>query len=232
MGNKLNRKLRAADIAILVAVLGSLWGLSEVVLNEGIRSAGLPWRAGILTGVGMLILGMGLGLLRKPSLLLMIPVIAILMKQLAVPVLHVSTLCKANSCLATMLQGAVLAGGVGLLGRRLSGGKLVLGSVGAIAALGSAVPFYFIGLRLAPCPYLLSFNRPEGFAAFMMAEGLVWAAFSALSLPLGYHLGVKAAEPVASLEARKPLAYYAASVCLVICCWTAAAITISSVGVS
>jgi hypothetical protein len=98
--------------------------------------------------------------------------------------------------------------------------------MGGVAALGSAVPFYFLGLRLAPCPYLLSFNRPEGFVAFLMAEGLVWAALSALSLPLGYHLGVKARKPLAALENRKPLVYYAASLGLVLCCWIVAAVTI------
>jgi len=218
------------DILIGMVVLGSVWGLSEVILNDAIRAYELPWRAGILAGVGMLWMGIGLGLIRSPWLLVGLPIAAACLKQLVVPILHVSVLCKANSCLAIGLQAFCLAGVVGMAGRRAFGGGFGRATMGAGAALGSALPFYFIGLRLAPCPYLLSFGRPEGLGAFMLTEGLVWAAFAGLGFPLGYRLGTTLADPVGSLHARKPLVYYGSAAGLTLFCWAVAALRISAAG--
>ncbi|MCK4548468.1 MAG: hypothetical protein KAW17_13620 [Candidatus Eisenbacteria sp.] len=224
-----NRRANPANLWIGIAVLGSLWGLSEVVLNDAVRATGLPFRAGILAGVGMLLMGMAVGFLRRPWVLLGIPVVAVVLKQLVVPVLGVSVLCKANSCLGVGLQAVVLAGVVGLAGRRLRKTGVRVAS-GAGAALISAVPFYFIGLRVAPCPYLLSFDRPGGFAAFMAVEGISWAVFSALLFPLGYRLGAGARDPLSALGTARPGLYYAASVAAAAVCWIVAGFFIAGVG--
>lgn len=219
-----------ADILITILVLGSLWGFLEVVLNDAIRSAGLPYRAGILTGVGMLIMGIAVGFVRRPSVLLGIPVVAILLKQLVVPILGVSVLCKANSCLAVALHALVLGGVVRFAWRSVADSGLARVGTGAASALGSAVPFYFIGLRLAPCSYLLSFNRPGGLASFMGTEGLVWAVFSGILFPAGYLLGATARDPLSSLEAERPRTYYALASGLAAFCWIAAALAIAATG--
>ena len=215
-------------ILVAVLVLGSLWGLSEVLLNDVIRSAGLPWRAGILFGVGMLLMGIALGFLRKPIALPGIALVAILMKQMVVPILGVSILCKANSCIAVMLQATVLGGLAGLAGRRLSASRRIHAGAGGITGLLSAVPFYFIGLRAAPCPYLLSFGRPGGFAAFLVSEGLVWAAFGAILFPLGHGLGERLGSPRGAKWTRRPLLYYGTSAVLALFCWILAGLTMVS----
>ena len=227
---KINMTKRSQPVNVLIAilVLGSLWGLSEVVLNSAIRTAGLPFRAGILTGVGIGIMGVAIGIFRKSSILIGIALVAILCKQLVVPILHVSVMCKANSCLAVMLEGVALTGVVSLAARKLERGYLPRIAVGASGALLASIAFYFIGMRVVPCPFLRSFNRPGGFVAFLTVEGLVWAVFSAIFFALGYWLGTRFRNPVLTLQTRKPLLYYTTSSALVICCWAASAFAIGA----
>lgn len=224
---KVLKRTQPMDVLLAVVVLGSLWGLAEVVLNGAIRVTGLPFRAGILTGVGVGLLAIAAGAFRRSVILVFIPLIAILCKQLVVPILGVSVLCKANSCLAVVLEGLAVTGVVYLAGRKLDRNRLAQIGSGASATLLAAGVFYFIGTQLAPCKYLLSFNRPDGFAAFLVAEGLVWAAFSALLFPVGYWIGVRFRDTVLVLE-RKPLLYYATSAALVVGSWTASTLAISA----
>lgn len=230
MEMKINEIKRAqlVDVLIAIVVLGSLWGLSEVVLGGAIRAAGLPYWAGILTGVGIGIMGIAVGVLRKPSMLAGIALVAILCKQLVVPILHVSVMCKANSCLAVMLEGLALAGVVSLAGRKLDRGYLAQIASGASAPLLAAAAFYFVGMRVAPCRYLLSFNRPGGFVAFLAVEGLVWAVFSAILFPVGYWVGARLRETILALRMRKPLFYYTTFAALAVSCWVASAFAITA----
>ncbi len=213
---------------IIILVLGSLWGFSEMVLGSAIRAAGLPFRAGILTGIGMGLLAIALGASRRSLWLPGIALLAALCHQLAVPILHVSFMCRANSFLAVLLEGAALAGVALLVGRRLERGVPIQAASGATAALLAAGAFYFLGLRLAPCQYLLSFNRPGGLLAFMGAEGLIWAAFSALLVPVGYRIGTQLAASFRNAGQRKPTLYYLTSAVIVILCWAASALVIAA----
>ena len=228
MGISEIKRFRQVDVLIGIVVLGSLWGLAEVILGGAIGAAGLPYRSGILTGFGVGIMGIAVGGFRKPLMLAGIALVAILCKQLVVPILHVPVTCEANSCVAVMLEGLALAGVVSLAGRKLDKGSLVKIASGASAALLAAVAFYFVGMRVAPCRYLLSFDRPGGFVAFLGAEGLVWAAFSAILFPLGHRIGARLKDTVLVLGTRKPWSYYAASAALVVCCWAASAFAIAA----
>jgi len=222
------KRAQRVDLLITIVVLGSLWGLSEVVLGGAIRAAGLPYRAGILTGVGIGIMGIAVAVLRKPLTLAGVALVAISCKQLVVPILHISVMCKANSCLAVMLEGLALAGVVSLAGRKLDRSHLTRIASGASAALLAAAAFYFIGMRVTPCRHLLSFNRPGGFVAFLTVEGLVWAVFSAILFPAGYWVGTRLRGTVFALRTRKPLFYYTTFAALVVCCWVASAFAIAA----
>jgi len=222
------RRARLVDVVIAILVLGSLWGLSEVVLGGAMGAAGLPYRAGILTGIGIGIAGIAAGAFRKPFMPAGIALVAVSCKQLVVPILHVSVMCKANSCLAVMLEGLALAGVVSLAGRKLDRGYLAQIAGGVSAALLASAAFYFTGMRVAPCQYLLSFNRPGGLVAFVAVEGLVWAAFSALLFPVGYRLGARLRDTAVVLGSRKPLFYYATATALVVCCWVASGFAIAA----
>jgi len=228
MRNDEIKRAQPADVWIAIMVLGSLWGLSETALSGVITAAGLPYRAGILTGVGIGLLAVAVAAFRKPLILPAIAAVAILCKQLVVPILHVSVMCKANSCLAVMVEGLVLAGGVTLAGRKLHRGTLARIASGALAALSAAAAFYFVGMRVAPCRYLLTFDRPGGLQAFMVAEGLVWAVFSGLLFPAGYWVGARLEDSGFALGRKNPLAYYVTSAVLVVLCWLASAFAIAA----
>jgi hypothetical protein len=222
---------RSPNAILILLVLGSLWGLSEVILNDVIRSSGLlPYRAAILTGIGVLCMGAAIGFLRRPLVLLGMPVVAILMKQMVVPILGVSVLCKMNSCIAVAIQGTVLAGIVRLWQGRVTRSRWARVGTGASAGLLSAVPFYLIGLQAAPCAYLLSFSHPGGLVSFLTHEGLVWAGCSGILFPVGYWLGSMARNPAESPGRQSRLAYNGVSAALVVGSWVGAALFISAAG--
>jgi len=214
------------DVWVGILALGSLWGFSEVVINGAIGAAELPYRAGILTGIGIGLMAIALAMFRKPLMLVGIAIVAILCKQLVVPLLHVSMMCKANSCLAVLLEGLAMAGTATLAGRKVHSSNLARMASGVSAALLAAGAFHFLGIRLAPCQYLLSFNRPDGLLAFLAAEGVPWAIFSALLFPVGYRIGEWLEDTTLALRTRQPLLYYATNGALVVGCWLASAAAI------
>lgn len=219
------------DILIMVLVLGTLWGFSEVVLSDAIKIWGIPFRAGILTGIGMGIMGIALGFNKKVLPLIGITLVTILAKQLVIPVLQCSVLCKANSCAAVFLQGGVLCGAAAIAGQKLHNLKPARFITPVSAALVAAGAFYFIGMRLAPCPYLLSFNHPGGLLSFYGAEGLSWAIFSGILFPTGYKLGAVLKNTIPVIKAAKPAAYYITAASCLICCYTAITAAIIKSGI-
>ena len=126
-------------------------------------------------------------------------------------------MCKANSCLAVFLHGAFLTGSVALMGKG-RGNSVRLSLVGFSAVLLSATAFYFAGMRLAPCAYLLSFNSPGGLLTFMTAEGIAWAVLAGITLPVGYRLGEALINGISQFRLR-PLFYYSISSAVIVCCW-------------
>ena len=220
-----NRQQGLLRLITGILFFGSLWGLSEVALGGGLRAASFPYRAGLLTAIGMAIMGIALANFRKPLMLVGIGSVAMLVNLLAVPLLHVSVACKANSCIAVGLESASL-GLVAVLLMAKAGGSVYarMGS-GAFAAVMASAAFYFVGTHVAPCNYLLSFTSP---GTFVVQEGLVWAAFSAVLFPLGYLAGERlAVKPLPALAGRG-LAYYATAAGAVILCLGFSALAIVS----
>jgi len=126
-----------------------------------------------------------------------------------------------------MIEGLAVAGVVYLVGRRLDRSRLVQMASGASGALLAAGAFYFAGMWLAPCKYLLSFNSPAGFVNFMLVEGLVWTVFAAAFFPVGHWVGARLRDTVLAQES-KPWLYYATSAALVAGSWTASAVAIAT----
>ena len=225
---KKREHLKTIDILIVILILGSLWGLSEVILNGIIQQTGIPYRTGILVGVGMGLMGISVGIFKKSSFLIGIAVIAILCKLLVVPILHVSIMCKANSCLAVIIDSLALTGAVVLIGHKMYK-KLRYRIIGGlVAGLSAGVVFYFVGMKAAPCPSLLTFAGLQGFGLFLLNKCLVWMVFSGIFFPVGYILGNRLKDIVFVIRIEKPLFYYATSVTLIVCCWLAVAFAITA----
>ncbi len=219
MNNSENKyHVSAVDGIILALVLGSLWGLCESVFGNVSRAAGIPFRGGMLTGIGMMLMGFGFGIMRRPLPAMFVALVAAATMQLSVPVLHCSFLCKANSGLAVMLHGGMLAGCLSLYGRRRARTSSGYALAGFSAAMLSSLVFYFAGMRLAPCAYLLSYNVDGGLVRFLFREGAVWGAFSALLLPAGVMAGSRAAAALYSWKIHRPGVMYGASLASIAVC--------------
>lgn len=194
-------------LAIGILVLGSLWGMSEVALGGALRIAEFPYRSGLLTGIGMAIIGMAWANSKEPLMPVGIGVVSAMVNQLAVPLLGVSLMCKANSCLAIVIEAASLGIVATVLMRKTSNVYTRMGT-GAFAALLASVGFFCIGPHVAPCNYLLSFPH---LGAFVVKEGLVWAAFAGILFPFGYLVGEKLSLKLPVLVQKGGLFYYGAA---------------------
>ena len=209
---------KALDIGLAILVLGSIWGLVEVL--GGALST--PYRSGILMGAGFMVMGVALSVFKRAWILPGMVLVTVLCKQLVVPLLHVPPMCMANSCLAIAIGGSSLAGLYAVAGKSFRRVPIQIG-IGASAALLSSVVFLYMGLWLAPCPYLLSFSHAGGLLSFVKAEGVIWAPFTAALLPVGYWVGGH----LRTFEVKKPL-YYPASAAITAVCWLASGFAIVS----
>jgi hypothetical protein len=194
-----------------ILLLGSVWGLSEVLLGGVLRSSLPPLRAGILTGIGMGIMGFGYGIKLRPWLMPALALVTAATMQMAVPILQCSPLCRANSGLAVVLHGAALALFLPLAGR--GGGKYAarLGALGFSAAAVSSLLFFYAGPHLAPCSYLLSFGGEGGLVRFLLREGAVWSLFSAVMLPAGVMAGKRLNDDIAAWKSDAPRVFFGTS---------------------
>jgi hypothetical protein len=217
----------ARDIVIALVVLGSIWGFLEVGLGGAMKAGDIPYKGDILTGLGIGLMAIGFAFFRKPLMLVGIAAVAVMIRQMAVPLLHLSFFCKANSCLAVMLGGGALAGSVALAGRRLGTSRTTRVAAGFSAGLMAGVGFYFIGMHVAPCRYLMSFNRSGGFVAWMGAEGLIWAGLGAVFFPAGYLVGERLKGRILNWRLSRPVLYYAGSGAITAFCWIASALAIT-----
>lgn len=231
-------RIRPIDVLLAVALLGSVWGVIEVVVGGAIREAGLPYRTATVTGLGMATMGLALGVFRRLYMLPLIALVAVCVKQLVVPILHLPFFCNANSLLAVLIEGGALAGVFALVssgaqrkvtssGTRLTG-LILLGTVGGFSALVASGAFHFAGMKVAPCQHLLAYNRPLGLIEYMAFRGSMWAAFSAVLFPAGYLSGLRLRDSVLGLGTSRPLAYYAACLASVALCWAVSAVAISA----
>jgi hypothetical protein len=226
-GDGADRRRTVREVLVGLLVLGSVWGFLEVVLGGAMKAGGIPYKGDVLTGLGMLLMGIALALYRKPLLLIAIAAVAVGVRQLSIPILHLSTFCKANSSIAVLLGGSALAGAAAVAGRRLQRGARARVITGFAAGLTAALSFFFIGMRVAPCRYLLSFNRAGGLVAFLGAEGIIWAALCAALFPAGYRVGESLRQGVFDLREARPALYYSASLTLAACCWVISGIAIA-----
>jgi len=222
------KKFSKAEILLAILALGSICGLIEVVFSGLLSKMGFPYRSALLVGLGFGVIGFGYAIFRKPLLAVWIGLVAIFCKQLGVLILNVSVMCKMNSCVAVFLEYAALAIiAITLMSKMTEkiSARLITGGAAALIGAGA---FYFIGMRVAPCNYLLSFNHAGGLVDFMVAEGLVWAGFSIVLFPLGWLAGEKASGKIGNIIFSKPRLFYAETALTTIFCVAICAIAVAN----
>jgi hypothetical protein len=221
-----NGTVNKKEFILSMLVLGSVCGLVEVFIGGILHQLGLHL-SGLLIGLDCILLGIGLALYRKPWMIIGMGLIACTYKQLVVPIRGISFMCEANSCLAVLLEYGSLAGisafTLDSMGKNTTS-RILTGGTGVF--LG-AIIYYFAGMRVNPCPYMLSFNVPGGFAAFVTKEGLMWASFAALLFPLGWSVGEKFSDKLSTLIKENVHLYYLKSALTIVICLIASGIFIS-----
>ena len=225
--NETDMKAGKMNLLFAMLALGSVCGLLEVIFGGFLHQIKFPYRVALLTGLGFGVIGFGLAIFKKPFMVIWIGLVAVLCKQMVVVILHVSLMCKLNSCLAVLFEYSALSGIAVMTMSRVKENTGIRMLMGGSAALIGSVAFYFIGMQVAPCNYLLSFNHPGGLSAFLINEGLMWAAFSAILFPLGWLIGERFAEKTDVLLARKPQLFYIGTALTTVFCWVICAIAIS-----
>ena len=202
------------SFVLTMLALGSVCGLVEVIVKGVLHHLGLHL-SGLLIGLDCILIGIGMAMFRNPLMIIGMGVVTCICKQLVVPLHGVSFMCGANGCLAVMLgYGSLAVIAAFTLWRMVNNitSRMLTGGSGVF--LGSII-FYFVGMHVNPCPYLLTFDVPGGFASFVAKEGVVWAAFSAALFPLGWSFGERLAEK--PLVRETPSYYMKAGVTTVIC---------------
>jgi hypothetical protein len=225
--NMIDGKAGRSSIWLSILALGSICGLVEVFVGGILRKAGFGYTSGLLTGLGFAVIGFSLAVFKKPFMGIFIGIVAVLCKQLAAPILQVSVMCAMNSCVAVLLEYGAITGISAIAIRKMRNSASARIFAGGAGALVGATAFYFVGMRVAPCNYLLSFNIPGGFISFLFKEGSSWMIFSAALFPIGWLVGEKFASRVIYIFEQKPRMSYRAAALTTILCWLICAAGIS-----
>ncbi len=212
-------------LVMMLLIFGSTWGASEVVLGGALRAAHFRYASALLTGVGMSIMAMAVAYSGSVLVSAAAGPVAALATLLAVPLLHLPVACKANSCIALVLESGAMGLAALLLGKKMRISVPARMTAGAVAAIAASACFYSAGIHAAPCPYLYSFG---GTPSFVLREGLVWAASAAILVPLGYSAGLRVSRAAVPLPRPGSPAFYGSAAAVAALCWGASAAAILS----
>jgi hypothetical protein len=191
------------EIFLMMIALGSLCGLIEVVGSNTFHQLGLHF-SGLLIGLDSILIAILFAFYKEPLLVIGMSLVACAFKQLVVPVLSLSFLCKLNSCLAIVLEFSGIAGMLWVMRSKIQKNLFVGTFAAAIGVFIGSLAYYFVGMKATPCTYMLSFNIPGGLINFILKEGLVWTFFVSIFFPTGLEIGEKLKEKTKILILQKP----------------------------
>ncbi len=198
-----------------VLLAGALCGLLETFGSSLIKSMGLPFRAGILTGFGFMILAFFMALTGSRILPLLAALIAILFKVMAVPFVHACLTCKVNTSMAVFLEYGALSLGMYWFSGLKAGSISKKAAIAGGSALTASLLFYYFGLSAHPCNYLMSFMGGMGFLSYLAYESLSLALLGGLLFPVGFLAGERVRSS-SFVSGMKPAFYYTLSLSLVV----------------
>ena len=181
-GNPMSTQTKQTFLIGLIA--GSVWAFSEVVLGALLRTAILPMRGTLLTGIGAGILFTGFGYSRQVRVVALAVLTAVIARIVFASSFG-SGISVTNGSLAVLITGIMMISSVWILKRQPAPHNLTIGLIAAVAVLCSGTLFQIIGIRYDPCPYLLRFTA----LTFFLRETILWAALSGLAAPLGFQAG-------------------------------------------
>jgi len=187
----------------LVLLLGSAWGLSEMLLGLGLQSCARLVSGSIMTAVALFFLAAGLAVTRRVEAAGLLVVMAVLFKlfDAALLSLPIRSGAVANPIFAFATEALALVVLASALPawKNAAKGRVPLGGASGLA---SAAVFPLVGLVTGvPACLLPGTSLPLAWAFAPIAAGL-----SALTVPLGFAVGGKLAQKELKLAFLSPAA--------------------------
>jgi hypothetical protein len=210
---------RTRHLFIIGILTGSLWAFSEVVLGTLVRTAALPLRGTVLTGIGVGILFAGFARSKQPWVVGLAVLTAVIAKVVFAPSFGFG-IKVINSSTAVLLEGTAVLVAVYVLKSRPAHRGQDRGLAAAVAIACAGTAFYAIGINLAPCAYLKGFSA----SAFFLRETAPWSLFSAATAPLGYAIGLRWAAAANNRWGGKALPLPALGT--IAACWLCCGVTV------
>jgi hypothetical protein len=224
-------------------IFGSIWGFLEATVGAAVRLSLQPFKPQIhmcpcplmMFLFGFPIMASVLAIYRKPVALLGTGLIAAGLSLLTIPILSVlgvpiftapaNTYPFINPAVAIALSSVVF-GLVAGLARKLTLNTFTLAGMGALSAMFSSIAFIYAVVGIgAPILKALQLSGPLTYVAL---NGTIFAAMAALTVPIGYMLGVRANLAFGRLVEVKPWLYRVGPTVVAVLCWAGSAVAISA----
>lgn len=224
------RSMGTGSLILAVLALGSAWGLSEVLLNQALRSSGLdvvggfPLRSTLMTGVALGFLACACRSAGSLFAALGVTGVAVAFKLLGSPLLGQSAaaLCKSNSAVGIYADALAFSAVALCMGGRFRSSAAWRAAGGAGAGLAAAALFYWVGVHNQPCANLLQS------ANFVLGMGVFWAVAGAAAVPVGHLLGLKLRVVASRLQPVSGASFKAVATAFSLMAWAAGAWAVSA----
>lgn len=189
---------------LFALTIASLWSFSEIILKS--ETISIQYHSALLTSLAFGFLILFYSVFKDIKYIMIITIATIFIKCLCVPIQGGSFSGLTNSSLAIGLNGLIIT--AMLLIKRKNLKYKYLSILGFSSAIAVAFFFRIIGLHLSPCPYLTSFSGLSGIFRFIFTEGIIWALFSALTVPIFYFIGTAFKQKINNLYLYNQRRYY------------------------
>jgi len=184
-----------------------------------------PNKGAIMSGIGIAIMASALAIYRKPAILPGIGIVAASFKLLDVWLfsLPVASIHIVNPAMAIIFESLAFGLVAVIIMNKIAKNAFIGVGAGFLVGIISATAWAYFAIYVmnAPAYARVVFTAGE----FIVNQGVVQAAFSAILLPLGYLAGEKLATRTPPVLTRRPV-YYAVSASTVLLCWGVSALVI------
>jgi len=202
-----------------VAVIGSIWGLSEMTLGGFLHTIHFPHTGAVMGGLAISLMAIFLSITKKPLLVPFLGVIAAAFKPFSALIFGqpVTSAYVVNPATAIFMEALAFGAVTFVLAKAMD--RHLFAKVGAgFLAGGLGIVFYAITasiVGMGKWPMLDLSARIQT----IFDTGAPVALVGAVMLVVGSFAGKFSITPLLNLKNLNPGLYYSASIALVISCW-------------
>ncbi len=224
-------------VPVGILIFGSIWGLLQGTIGAAFGSLDSFFKSQlhvcpcpIVSAIlGIPIMTAALAIYKRPAMLIGIGLAAIPFSFLAIPIQHIPAFTTAattypiiNPVIAMMFSSITFSLIATLVMRKSELKTPILIGAGALSGFLSSIAFIYTVVALG-APILKATGISSQFA-YIATNGLVWAAISAATSPVGYATAPKLQLKISPLISQNRWFYRLAPVALIVVCWVVSAI--------